>query len=62
MVEVRKLVKESGLTQQVIGEQMGYHPNSARQSVSQFLRSENPTIGVLARFAKAMGVKVESLL
>lgn len=62
MVKVRARVAESGLTQQVLGEKMGYPSESARQSVSQFLKSQNPTISVLVRFAEAMGVSVESLL
>lgn len=62
MMKVRALVKKSGLTQQVIGEKMGYDPKSARQSVSQFLKSEDPTLRVVGRFAKAMGVSVEDLL
>lgn len=62
MPKIRKLVKKSSLTQQVIGQKMGYPPESARQSVSQFLRSTNPTISVVVRFAKAMDVTVESLL
>ena len=62
MPNVRALVAESGLTQQVLGERMGYPAKSARQSVSQFLKSENPTIDVLVKFAKAMGVSVDSLL
>jgi transcriptional regulator with XRE-family HTH domain len=62
MANVHKLVEKSGLTQQVIGERMGYPASSARKSVSQFLKSTNPTIGVLTRFAKAMKVKVERLL
>lgn len=62
MVKVRKMVKESGCTQQAIGEMMGYPAKSARQSVSQFLKSQNPTIDVLVRFADAMEVEVEELL
>jgi transcriptional regulator with XRE-family HTH domain len=62
MVKVRALVEKSGLTQQEVGERMGYAQRSARQSVSQFLKGENPTISVLMRFAEAMEVKVESLL
>ncbi len=62
MPKVRALVRESGETQHVIGERMGYPATSARQSVSQFLRSEDPTIRVIGKFAKAMGVSVASLL
>ena len=62
MANARALVAQSGLTQREIGKRMGYPPNSARQSVSQFLRGYNPTINSLKRFADAMGVSVESLL
>ena len=62
MPNVRAIVAESGLTQQVLGERMGYPAKSARQSVSQFLKGANPTIEVLMRFCKATGVSVESLL
>ena len=62
MPKVRKLVAESGLTYREIVERMGYAPQSARQSVSQFLRSQNPTIDVLVKFAKAMNVSIKDLL
>jgi transcriptional regulator with XRE-family HTH domain len=62
MRKVRKLFEQSGLTQQVLGEKMGYSAASARQAVSQFLKSGDPQISMLRRFAKAMGVKVESLI
>jgi transcriptional regulator with XRE-family HTH domain len=62
MPKVRALVKKAGLTQQEVGESMGYPEKSARKSVSQFLGCSNPTISVLVRFAKAMDVKVEDLL
>lgn len=62
MAKVRTIATKSGLTQQEVGLRMGYPPESARQSVWQFLKSENPTIDVLKRFADAMGVTVEELL
>jgi transcriptional regulator with XRE-family HTH domain len=62
MRKARKLFEGSGLTQQELGEKMGYQPTSARQAVSQFLKSGDPQIGMLRRFAKAMGVKVDSLI
>ena len=62
MENVREIIKESGCTQQAIGEMMGYPARSARQSVSQFLKSKNPTIDVLVRFADAMEVDVGELL
>jgi transcriptional regulator with XRE-family HTH domain len=62
MRKVRKLVEGSEMTLQQIGEKMGYSPASARQAVSQFVRSGDPQIGMLRKFAKAMGVKLESLI
>ena len=58
----RKLVANSGLTYQQIGERMGYPRESARQSVGQFLRGTNPTVSMLIRFAEAMGVEARELL
>ncbi len=62
MRKVRKLFEGSGLTMQEVGEKMGYAPVSARQAVSQFLKSGDPQIGMLRKFAKAIGVKVQSLV
>jgi transcriptional regulator with XRE-family HTH domain len=62
MALVRERFAKSGLTQQELGERMGYPPRSARQSVSQFLKSGDPQIGVLRRFAKALGISVKSLV
>ena len=60
--KAKKLARQSGLTYQQIGERMGYPAKSARQSVGQFLHSTNPTIVILRRFAKALGVYVRELL
>ncbi|MCA9069417.1 MAG: helix-turn-helix transcriptional regulator [Planctomycetaceae bacterium] len=62
MTAVRKQVEESGLTYQEIGERMGYSPSSARQSLSQFLKSGDPQISMLRRFAEAMGITLTTLL
>jgi transcriptional regulator with XRE-family HTH domain len=62
MRKVRKLLKASGMTQQQLGELMGYPAASARQSVSQFLRSSNPQIDTLRRFAKALGERLDEVL
>ena len=53
MTAVRERFAKSGLTQQELGERMGYAPASARQAVSQFLKSGDPQISMLRRFAKA---------
>jgi transcriptional regulator with XRE-family HTH domain len=62
MTAVRERFVKSGLTQQELGERMGYAPASARQAVSQFLKSGDPQISMLRRFAKALGISVRSLV
>jgi transcriptional regulator with XRE-family HTH domain len=62
MDAVRKRAAESGLTQQELGERMGYAPTTARQAVSQFLKSGDPQISMLRRFAEAVGISVQTLL
>ena len=62
MKAVRERVERSGQTYQQIGEKMGYSPPSARQAVSQFLRSGDPQVGMLRRFAAAMGISLLTLL
>jgi transcriptional regulator with XRE-family HTH domain len=62
MSKVRKAVTASGMTQQALGEKMGYPASSARQAVNQLLGTGDPQIGTLRRLAKALGVKLESLL
>ena len=60
--KAKRLAKKKGLTYQVIGVKMGYPEKSARKSVSQFLRGANPSLGMLIRYAKALGVKPRDLL
>lgn len=62
MKRVLKLYEDSGMTQQELGEKMGYGAASARQAVSQFLKSGDPQISMLRRFAKAVGVKIETIV
>lgn len=62
MQAIRERVTLSGKTQQQIGEAMGYPPASARQSVSQFLKSGDPQISMLRRFADAMEISLGTLL
>ena len=62
MTKVRSSFETSGMTMQQLGEKMGYQPTSARQAVSQFLKSGDPQISMLRRYAKAIGVSVKSLL
>jgi transcriptional regulator with XRE-family HTH domain len=62
MAAVRERFAKSGMTQQELGERMGYAPGSARQAVSQFLKSGDPQISMLRRFANALGISVKTLL
>jgi len=62
LLKARRLAKKSGLTYKQIGQKMGYPPESARQSVSQFLRGASPSVAMLIKFAKAIGVKPGDLL
>lgn len=61
MDAVRKRIEQSGMTYQQIGEKMGYSPSSARQAVSQFVRSGDPQISMLRKFAKAMEISLKTL-
>ena len=62
MEQVRERLEASGMTYQQLGEKMGYAPTTARQAVSQFLKSGDPQVSMLRRFAEAMGISVKSLL
>jgi len=65
MARVRELWERKqaeGWTQQRLGEAMGYPEESARKSVSQFLKSRDPQVSMLRRFAKAVGVTVVALV
>ena len=62
MDAVRKALEASEMTQQALGERMGYPADSARKSVSQFLRSHDPRVGMVRRFADALGVPLSRLL
>ena len=62
MQAVRERFEKSGKTQQELGERMGYRPGTARQSVSQFLKSGDPQISMLRRFSEAMGIALSTLL
>lgn len=65
MVRVRTIwaaKQDAGWTMHRLGEAMGYGSESARKSVHQFLKSHDPQISVLRRFAKAVGVSLASLV
>jgi transcriptional regulator with XRE-family HTH domain len=60
--EIWDRLRQDGWTQQKLGEAMGYPAASARKSVSQFLRGHDPQIGMVRRFAKAVGVPLEKII
>jgi transcriptional regulator with XRE-family HTH domain len=62
MDAIRKRVANSGLTYQELGEKMGYAPTTARQAVSQFLKSGDPRVSMVRKFAAAVGISVQTLL
>jgi len=65
MVKVRQLweaKKADGWTQQKLGEAMGYKGDTARKSVNQFLKSRDPQISMLRRFADAVGVALSTIV
>ena len=55
-------LQSEGWTQQKLGEAMGYAPESARKSVSQWLKTSDPHISMLRKFASAAGVKIGKLV
>jgi transcriptional regulator with XRE-family HTH domain len=62
MEKVQALFKKSGLSMAALGVRMGYDEATARQSIFQFLKSGDPRISMLRKFAKAMGVPLAELL
>ena len=62
MVAIRKALAASGMTQQELGDKMGYPSESARKSVSQLLRGHDPRVGTVRRFAKAIGIPLAKLV
>lgn len=62
MKTVQERYERSGLTMQQLGEKMGYAPTTARQAVSRFLKSGDPQISMLRRFAEALEISLVVLL
>jgi hypothetical protein len=62
MTQVRVLFKASGLSLHDLGLKMGYQPEIARQSAFQFLKTSDPRVSMLRRFAKAMEISIEELV
>jgi transcriptional regulator with XRE-family HTH domain len=62
MAEIKAVFDNSGMSMQALGEAMGYESTTARQSVSQFLKSEDPRISMVLKFADATGKKITDFL
>ena len=62
MAKVRSWFETSGLSLHELGLKMGYPQESARQSAWQFMKSGDPRISMLRRFAVASGMPVEELI
>jgi transcriptional regulator with XRE-family HTH domain len=62
MGRVRAWVESCGLTQHELGKRMGYSDDVARKAVWQFLRSKDPRIGMLRRFAAAADVPLDEVI
>ncbi len=62
MAEIQAVFDKSGMSMQQLGEAMGYAPTTARQSVSQFLKSSDPRISMVLKFADATGKKITDFL
>jgi transcriptional regulator with XRE-family HTH domain len=62
MARVRALFEKSGLTLAELGDKMGHKADIARQSAFQFMKTNDPRVSMLKRFAKAMGVDAKDLL
>jgi hypothetical protein len=45
-----------------LGLKMGYSEDVARKAVHQFLKSKDPRVGMLRRFAKAAGMSIQELV
>lgn len=63
MAAVRARFEKSGLSLDELGQRMGYPKESARKSAWQFIhRTNDPRLSMLRKFAKAVGVKLSTLI
>lgn len=62
MLRVRTAFEKSKMTLDELGQKMGYDPSIARKSVWQFMKTNDPRLSMLRRFAKAVGVSIEELV
>ena len=63
--KLRKVAADSKLTQQEIGERMGFAESDARKAVSRLLNPKvdyDPRLSTLIRFATAVGCPLSKLL
>lgn len=61
MVKIREIFEESGLTLVELGKRMGYSDEMARQAAWQFMKSADPRMSMLRKFAEAMGMPLDQL-
>jgi transcriptional regulator with XRE-family HTH domain len=61
MKRVQFLFEESGKTLEQLGLDMGYPQGTARQSAWQFMKTNDPRLSMLRKFAKAVGVTMAEL-
>jgi transcriptional regulator with XRE-family HTH domain len=61
MARVRTLFKGSGLSLVELGRLMGYPEETARQSAWQFMKTNDPRMSMLRKFADAMGVPFDEV-
>lgn len=55
-------METNAITLHELGVRMGFGEGAARQAAFQFLKSRDPRISTLRRFAMAAGVPVEELV
>jgi transcriptional regulator with XRE-family HTH domain len=61
MARVRALFEDSGLSLVELGRRMGYPEETARQSAWQFMKTNDPRMSMLRKFAEAMGVGLDQV-
>ena len=62
MAKVRAKIAKEQLSLHELGLRMGYPATTARQSAFQFMKTGDPRISMLRRFAKAMRINVKDLV
>ena len=61
MTRVRVLFKDSGFSLVELGRRMGYAEDTARQSEWQFMKTTDPRMSMLRKFADAIGVTLDQI-